>query len=95
MSNDVFQTKFSDRLTKNFIRQMSGAKETRDERRFFKTNIQCSLCDTQITDARDSHNAFPLSDFRCCSNCNESKVLPARFMAIFKRPTVEEETSEK
>jgi len=81
ISNDVFQSKFNsqDQLKNNFINQLHGTEDTREERRFFSTSIQCSLCDAEITDARDSHNALPLTEFRCCDKCNTEKVLPARF----------------
>jgi hypothetical protein len=38
--------------------------------------IQCSLCNTHTIDPR---NAQPLSDGKCCKQCDNDKVIPARF----------------
>lgn len=51
----------------------------------------CSLCGKEVTNVHDSHNAYPLKSHttakqvngkanndRCCSDCNDKKVLPAR-----------------
>ena len=46
---------------------------------------KCCLCDGEIESIGswvDGHNAYPLSDGRCCSVCNDHKVLPARIEAI-------------
>lgn len=84
LSNSAFFNKFNkdDRLAKNYISRTFFNTENRDDRRFFKCNISCSLCNAVITDARDSHNALPLSEDRCCEKCNYEKVLPARFMCL-------------
>jgi len=91
MSNDVFQSKFNsnNELSQNYVGKLFASKDSREERRFFKTSIQCSLCDTEITDARDSHNALPLTEFRCCSKCNDEKVIPARFDKLALNPDAE------
>jgi hypothetical protein len=47
----------------------------------FSVNEICCLCNTKITDFRDSHNPHPLTknkEDRCCSKCNNSKVMHAR-----------------
>jgi len=33
----------------------------------------------------DGHNAEPLSSGRCCSICNDTKVIPARIANISRR----------
>ena len=43
-----------------------------------KCRMKCSLCKTTIRNALDSHNAMPLSENRCCTECNYLKVIPAR-----------------
>ena len=57
----------------------------------------CYLCGERIESIHDSHNPFPLVDSnslaigengkdepkRCCSDCNESKVIPARIASRF------------
>jgi len=54
---------------------------------------ECFLCDKKIENIHDSHNPFPLIDFnsmakeengkdepkRCCSECENSIIMPARF----------------
>ena len=88
MTDKAFQRKFNanNRLAKNYIATLMNPnrKDTSAERRFFKCMISCSLCNALITDARDSHNAVPLSEYRCCASCNEQKVIPARIDAIRK-----------
>lgn len=80
MRNKDFQNKFNknNRLASNYIASLMNIKDSRDDRRFFKCEIKCSLCNVVITDARESHNALPLSDSRCCAKCNDEKVIPAR-----------------
>ena len=88
MKNNDFQEKFNkdDRLAKDYIAQMMNLKISREQKRendrFFKCNIKCSLCDVVITDARDSHNAMPLNDSRCCEKCNNEKVMLSRISSI-------------
>ena len=81
MNNENFQKKYNkdQRLTKNYIQSLNNIKDSREDKRFFKCNIKCSLCNANITDARNSHNALPLSENRCCEKCNSEKVTPARF----------------
>ena len=44
--------------------------------------MKCCLCDNKIKVARngmyDDHNAQPLADGSCCSDCNVNYVLPSR-----------------
>jgi len=88
MKNKDFQEKFNKdkRLANDYIAQVMNLKVSRKQRReddrFFKCNIMCSLCDVIITDARDSHNAMPLNDSRCCEKCNHQKVFPTRISLI-------------
>jgi hypothetical protein len=84
MKNKDFQEKFNkdNRLANDYIAQVMNLKVSREQRRedyrFFKCNIECSLCDVVITDARESHNAMPLNDSRCCASCNNEKVILSR-----------------
>ena len=58
------------------------------------TQLDCSLCDGKIELQRnpmtgeiywsEGHNAQPLSDGRCCSACNTTKVIPARIQSIIQ-----------
>ncbi len=84
MKNQEFQNKFNkdNRLANNYIASLMNMNDSREDRRFFKCNIKCSLCGVVITDARKSHNALPLSENRCCENCNSEKVIPARLSSI-------------
>ena len=86
-TNKQFQQKFNkkNRLTNNYIKHLTGGKDNLKDLDFFKCDIDCSLCETKITDARQSHNALPLSDSRCCGQCNAEKVIPARFNALFTK----------
>ena len=57
--------------------------------------MKCSLCrdeiDKQVNPItgkvfwEDGHNAEPLSSGRCCSICNDTKVIPARIANISRR----------
>ena len=53
--------------------------------------MNCVLCNAEMKTVHDTHNAFPLTEAvyakvaqetnnknRCCSNCNEEKVMTAR-----------------
>lgn len=88
MTDKVFQRKFNanNRLAKNYIAMLMNPnrKDTSEEREFFRCMISCSLCNAVMTDARDSHNAVPLSENRCCESCNDQKVIPARINAMLK-----------
>mgnify|MGYP003652772466 CR=1 FL=1 len=48
--------------------------------------INCDICGSQIkTDQYGwdkGHNAQPVVDGRCCTNCNNTKVIPARLLQI-------------
>ena len=49
--------------------------------------MKCSICtseiDVQANGYEGGHNAFPLSNGRCCTKCNDTEVIPMRiaFMA--------------
>lgn len=56
-------------------------------------NIKCSICNSPIDAVgswTEGHNAQPVSDGRCCSNCNATVVIPARLQEVFSRPKVSE-----
>lgn len=48
--------------------------------------MKCSICkktiDIQANGYEEGHSAFPLTDGRCCSICNDSQVVPMRFAFI-------------
>jgi len=92
MKNKEFQNKFNkdNRLASNYIASLMNIKDSRDDRRFFKCNFKCSLCSDLINDARESHNALPLSENRCCEICNNKKVIPARQSNIFNSETTDD-----
>ena len=39
----------------------------------------CSICDQEILDYKNSHNAQPVADGQCCDECNATVVIPQRF----------------
>ena len=84
LSNKRFNEKYNkgDRLTKNYISGLLGKTDSKSDLSFFKCKINCSLCDAVIEDVRNSNNALPLSENRCCNKCNFEKVLPARFTVL-------------
>ena len=43
--------------------------------------IECSICKTKIKD-KDSHNAEPINEGRCCDDCNFAKVIPKRLSQL-------------
>lgn len=43
--------------------------------------VNCSLCDKDILD-RESNNAEPVNDGRCCYDCNLEIVIPTRLSEI-------------
>jgi hypothetical protein len=54
--------------------------------------MKCVLCGGDIDAQRDSggeivwaggHNAQPLAEGRCCSLCNDTKVVPKRMRQVF------------
>ena len=55
-----------------------------------KPRLRCCLCDKEIMNIKDSHNPEPLekkyknNEYRCCAECNFSKVVPARINLIKK-----------
>jgi hypothetical protein len=55
-------------------------------------SINCNLCNVEMINVHETHNPYPLCDendheSRCCTNCNSTKVIPARLqrMFLFKR----------
>lgn len=45
------------------------------------TELICSICDQPIPTRGDwagGNNAWPINDGRCCYECNDNVVLPAR-----------------
>ena len=39
----------------------------------------CSICEITEIEDRFSHNAHPVTNGRCCDECNYFEVIPARF----------------
>ena len=51
--------------------------------------INCNLCGVEMTHQFEMNNPSPLCDendteSKCCTKCNEEKVIPARFGMIMK-----------
>ena len=48
--------------------------------------MKCILCkyeiEVEISGWSEGHNAQPLAEGRCCSDCNEFDVLPARIQQV-------------
>ncbi len=50
--------------------------------------MKCSICtseiDVQANGYKEGHNAFPISNGRCCTKCNDTEVIPMRmaFMSM-------------
>ena len=48
--------------------------------------MKCSICtseiDVQANGYEGGHNAFPLSNGRCCTKCNDTEVIPMRMAFI-------------
>ena len=48
--------------------------------------MKCSICtskiDIQANGFEGGHNAFPLSNGRCCTRCNDNEVVPMRIAII-------------
>lgn len=48
-----------------------------------KTILICCLCGLPIIDDKFGHNPYPLREKgRCCTKCNQEKVIPARLKRI-------------
>jgi len=47
-----------------------------------KSSGECSICGGLYTD--HGHNAQPVTDGRCCVECNSSVVIPARIAGLMK-----------
>lgn len=51
--------------------------------------MNCSICNNEIEKEivngkveQPGHNAQPVNDGRCCDNCNQTVVIPARLKGI-------------
>ena len=48
--------------------------------------MNCSICknpiEVQANGWEGGHNAFPLSNGKCCTTCNDNEVIPMRFAFI-------------
>tara|TARA_Y100000022_G_C13096253_1_gene304694 strand:+ start:210 stop:482 length:273 start_codon:yes stop_codon:yes gene_type:complete len=48
--------------------------------------MKCSICtseiDVQANGYEGGHNAFPISNGRCCTKCNDTEVVPMRMAFI-------------
>jgi len=44
--------------------------------------MKCSICEKEIKDLYP-HNADPVTDGKCCTHCNNTKVIPARLAAVY------------
>jgi len=48
--------------------------------------MKCDICtseiDIQANGFEGGHNAFPLSNGRCCTKCNDTEVIPMRIAII-------------
>ena len=42
----------------------------------------CVICEKEIKDLYP-HSAAPVADGKCCTNCNATKVIPARLAAVY------------
>jgi hypothetical protein len=42
----------------------------------------CSVCSKKL-DSKFGHNAEPVNNGRCCSQCNDTVVIPYRMALIF------------
>lgn len=45
--------------------------------------IKCCICGKKIEE-RESNNASPLKEGRCCNDCNVKVVIPHRYKLIAK-----------
>ena len=59
--------------------------------------MKCCICKEEIdkqifpksnTVWKKGHNAQPIKDGRCCSNCNNTVVIPERFKRLKEREAV-------
>ena len=48
--------------------------------------MKCDICtseiDVQANGFEGGHNAFPISNGRCCTKCNDTEVIPMRIAII-------------
>src|SRR5262249_51453455 len=45
----------------------------------------CSICGEQMRGVTDNHNAYPVTNGRCCTLCNADTVIPARLFLIDRK----------
>ena len=57
--------------------------------------LVCSLCGVKLNSIYESHNAQPLNTGRCCTDCNNLKVIPARLERASKGESIYELKEEK
>ena len=61
--------------------------------------MKCCLCNNQIeveiSGWSEGHNAQPLAEGRCCSECNDFDVIPARMQGLYQRPKAEKQPRPK
>jgi hypothetical protein len=59
--------------------------------------MNCSICGRPITNPFGNHNAQPVNDGRCCSECNDAVVIPHRMrrMGIVTRRKPKETKDDK
>ena len=59
---------------------------------------QCSICHRPIDVGpggwTGGHNASPVNDGRCCTDCNQLVVIPARIELMFKKKSPEATAAE-
>ena len=48
----------------------------------FKVKEICVICSKKILTILDSNNAQPVSDGRCCNECNADQVIPQRIKEL-------------
>jgi uncharacterized protein YbdZ (MbtH family) len=58
--------------------------------------MKCSICkqeiDVQPSGWKEGHNAQPVTNGRCCTDCNWKTVVPARLRQFFKVKVTPEKT---
>jgi hypothetical protein len=75
------------RNTESCILNNFSQKKTMTQKNTTDNWTVCCLCGEDIISVLDSNNPWPLSEDeedRCCGDCNNSKVIPARLKLFFK-----------
>jgi hypothetical protein len=61
--------------------------------------MKCSICLSEIEVGpggwSEGHNAAPITEGRCCGECNDTVVIPARLAVLFARLNSNKEGSAK